>query len=619
MVSATESSSASTENGTMPQHNHLKEQEAKIVADDPFDPSRFQNGYPEVDLKSSVSLEVKGPSHLPSPSASPQSFSPSLTATDSSSEYTAPSATLHERKYSGSFEKFLTSSLKRQENEKDDQPTFSPLPISKNLPPHELHAIPEEKLKKPRKLSISKNGDSQKLTGVELQELTSAPESLPVASPTRSAVSGSTSLAVSPVSAEKPRISESLRPESDDPRSRRRAESFRDLNQTTEGRVLLSDQTPTNTLRERPRFSSRTSSSHNTARTPSYIKTSSRQQSPRRKPLPSGIEPLDLNQISNQDFNGTMKTPQPEHPPSPIPQSIPLPPMSIPTYLQLELSSSRPSPLYIYRSHASENQYESSKIKFERLLNFLLLPPQLEKVLYFGSLACLDAWLYTFTILPLRFFKALAVLVKWWGLVIAKEAQFIGSFIYHGSGRMWHRKRGRSVSMESTTRSRSVSRVSRAAMSTTTSYQPPPMRVPEVLNGVSENLKLDTDRKPRPGWGRKHRRRKSQPSSLSSYHKADLLQGAVIICSCIILLKLDASRMYHGIRGQSAIKLYVIYNLLEVCSPVIVSSKANKARYVIDYSLLLAKIYLNVCSQTKHSKEIHMVEVNSSGHLGCSS
>jgi hypothetical protein len=30
-------------------------------------------------------------------------------------------------------------------------------------------------------------------------------------------------------------------------------------------------------------------------------------------------------------------------------------------------------------------------------------------------------------------------------------------------------------------------------------------------------------------------------------------------------MRYDASRMYHSIRGQSAIKLYVIYNVLEVC------------------------------------------------------
>jgi len=47
--------------------------------------------------------------------------------------------------------------------------------------------------------------------------------------------------------------------------------------------------------------------------------------------------------------------------------------------------------------------------------------------------------------------------------------------------------------------------------------------------------------------------------------KADILKGFLIIATCFILLKLDASRMYHWVRGQAAIKLYVIYNLLEVC------------------------------------------------------
>jgi hypothetical protein len=278
-------------------------------------------------------------------------------------------------------------------------------------------------------------------------------------------------------------------------------------------------------------------------------------------------EPLDLNNISTKAMPNASKRAA-NDPPSPMPQSIPLPPMSIPTYLQLELSSSKPSPLYIYRSATSDIPYESSKIKFERLLNFLLLPPQLEQVLYFGTLACLDSLLYTFTILPLRFFKAAAILIRWWGEVLAKEARFIIGFIYHGSGRMWHRRRER---QDSTSRSRGVSRAGRPPLSTATSYQPQSGRISDAVNGNAnstiEQMKAEVERKSRQGgggWGRKHRRTKSHPSSLSSNHKADLLQGAVIICSCLILMKLDASRMYHSIKGQAAIKLYVIYNMLEV-------------------------------------------------------
>lgn len=48
-------------------------------------------------------------------------------------------------------------------------------------------------------------------------------------------------------------------------------------------------------------------------------------------------------------------------------------------------------------------------------------------------------------------------------------------------------------------------------------------------------------------------------------HKADMLKGLLVLLSCAVLMRFDASRMYHGIRGQAAIKLYVIYNVLEVC------------------------------------------------------
>ncbi|KAJ4288772.1 hypothetical protein N0V88_007308 [Collariella sp. IMI 366227] len=146
--------------------------------------------------------------------------------------------------------------------------------------------------------------------------------------------------------------------------------------------------------------------------------------------------------------------------------------MSIPTLLQLELAGQRPNPLYIHHSYTSDIPYESSAIKFERLKNFLLVPWFLERAIVFGALACLDAWLWTFTILPMRFCIAVSELVRC--------------------------------------------------------------------------------------------RTKSSPSNLTSFHKADLLQGAIIICSSFALMNLDASRMYHFIRAQSAIKLYAIYNLLEV-------------------------------------------------------
>lgn len=226
--------------------------------------------------------------------------------------------------------------------------------------------------------------------------------------------------------------------------------------------------------------------------------------------------------------------------PSPMPPSIPLPPMSLPTYLQLELSPQRPSQLYLHRSSSSDFPYESSRAKIERLINFLLLPPHLESVLWFGMLACLDSWLYTFTILPLRLLKSFYLLAQSWAINLTTEAHFVSNFVYNGAGRMWARRR-RSSWLQNSAR--------------TAALHPGPAETKPPQNGPSYNRT----------HARYHQRTKSIPSTLLPNNKADMLKGLLIICTCLVLLRLDASRMYHWIRGQAAIKLYVIYNLLEVC------------------------------------------------------
>ncbi|KAI1423519.1 DUF747-domain-containing protein [Xylaria sp. FL1777] len=301
-------------------------------------------------------------------------------------------------------------------------------------------------------------------------------------------------------------------------------------------------------------------------------------------PLPKPA-PLNLNAPS-KSFQATTKSApvqpaeRPESPPpSPILPTIPLPPMSLPTHLQLELAGQRPSPLYIHHSQPADTPYESSAVKFERLLNALLLPPYLEQIMYFGTLACLDAWLYTFTILPMRFITALGVLVRWWLYLLWKEMRWMVGFVWFGIGRLWRRgRRGRSPSREPNDSSRAPSEAERS-QSRARRSSPKPKQ-----NGTARQRNTSDTRKPfgeqprpspndvfhppkhampRPGHFR-HRRTKSMPSNLTSYHKADLLQGAVLICSSIALSSLDASRMYHFIRAQSSMKLYVIYNILEV-------------------------------------------------------
>ncbi|OQE47102.1 hypothetical protein PENCOP_c001G08318 [Penicillium coprophilum] len=233
---------------------------------------------------------------------------------------------------------------------------------------------------------------------------------------------------------------------------------------------------------------------------------------------------------------------------SPLPSSIPLPPVSLPTYLQLELASGRPSPLYIHRDAANDFPYESSRVKIERLMNFIMLAPMLEQVLCFGSLACLDAWLYSFTIMPLRFIKAVYILGESWVMNLGAEIRFIWKFVMNGIGRVW-RRRNHNVKEEQRGR--------RESESDATPHLPP---------GSSAGPDMGPRRKHRSSESRKHhhRRKKSMPSALLPDDKADILTGLLMIATCCVLMYFDASRMYHWIRGQAAIKLYVIYNVLEV-------------------------------------------------------
>ena len=200
------------------------------------------------------------------------------------------------------------------------------------------------------------------------------------------------------------------------------------------------------------------------------------------------------------------------------------------TYLHLALSSSevsRISQKATTSGHALEMKYpyvpsDSPDLILERITNFFFLPPFLEKVLLFGMLACLDSWLYTFTILPLRFARALGLLVSYWFCAVAS--------FWKGGNRLQKRK-------------------------------PVPV---EIDTGVPDSAEATSPGKSKAVRG-KSQERERNVSSLRSQHKADLLKGAVVIITCFVLTRLDASRMYHSIRGQAAIKLYVIYNVLEVC------------------------------------------------------
>lgn len=119
----------------------------------------------------------------------------------------------------------------------------------------------------------------------------------------------------------------------------------------------------------------------------------------------------------------------------------------------------------------------TQELKWERVTNFMAIPFWMEKIMIFGFAVCLDSFLYTFTILPLRF----AVAIYSW--------------------------------------------------------------ISNTLNWLL----------------------KGQKTHLHSSHKCDILKTLLIIFACYILSRItDTSKMYHSVRGQDVVKLYVIFNVLEI-------------------------------------------------------
>lgn len=445
------------------------------------------------------------------------------------------------------------------------------------LSPRLSGAIPMERKESTGKSISSRRGSESrtskvlKLSPQQLQELTSSPESLPIRPAT-------------PIPEEDIPLSAPPRPQ---------ANSFTALHPAVWQDVQEEEN------RGRPRVSG--------SRRPSYIKTQERKGSfadgdnaaivaqlktarPDLPPRTVSTPPLIRRKQSGAKSHGVLQENQSKTnrnippplelkdsrpngsahlKPSPLPnqasspmQHLPVPPMSLHTYLQLELAAERPSPLYIHRSSNTDDIYESSSIKFERLQNFVELPHQLEQTLWFGALACLDAWLYTFTVLPLRFLNATTILVDWWFKNAWKELQDLVEFVYSGVGRVWRRRKLSTPTPVAKSLLKDGSRSRSGSSATATPLQQPADRPAAGVIKVRPDplKKLNVP---------KNRRTRSKPSALTVSNKADLLKGLLIVLSCLLMMRFDPSRMYHNIRGQAAIKLYVIFNVLEVADKLL--------------------------------------------------
>ncbi|XP_027626247.1 transmembrane anterior posterior transformation protein 1 homolog [Tupaia chinensis] len=142
--------------------------------------------------------------------------------------------------------------------------------------------------------------------------------------------------------------------------------------------------------------------------------------------------------------------------------------------LGLELSLLRFLSAELTRGYFLEHNEAKYTERRERVYTCMRIPRELEKLMVFGIFLCLDAFLYIFTLLPLRVFLALFRLLTL------------------------------------------------------------------------------------PCFGLRDRRL-LQPAQV-----CDILKGVILLICYFMMHYVDYSMMYHLIRGQSVIKLYIIYNMLEV-------------------------------------------------------
>ena len=160
MSMSVEAGPQSPETGTWARADNMSAHENKIDQDTAPDASNLRARYGISNPGGHLTVEEARQLPSPSPSPSPRSTSPLLLATDflSAESTKTPSSAPNGHGNPGSFEKATRSAS----NCRDHGETFlaSPFPILKTLPPRELHDIPEEKIRKSRKLSSPKPGGS---------------------------------------------------------------------------------------------------------------------------------------------------------------------------------------------------------------------------------------------------------------------------------------------------------------------------------------------------------------------------------------------------------------------------------------------------------------------------
>lgn len=157
----------------------------------------------------------------------------------------------------------------------------------------------------------------------------------------------------------------------------------------------------------------------------------------------------------------------------------------------------------IRRGYDLGNDEQRYTERREKFYIFLAIPMRLEKFIWYGFFQCADAFLFVFTLLPIRFIIAI------W-LAISKIFRYsITCFITCNN---------------------------------------------EYDNNTTTNCNSTNNYE-----SGSTRRQILQPAEI-----CDLLKGIIIIVASFAMSYVDMSMLYHIIKSQSVIKLYIFFNMLEV-------------------------------------------------------
>ena len=151
------------------------------------------------------------------------------------------------------------------------------------------------------------------------------------------------------------------------------------------------------------------------------------------------------------------------------------------------------------------------------LSHFFRVPYFLEQLMAYGTAVALDALLHVFTLLPVRVGVAIFLAVRWFFFSVFSFFSFSNP---RGSER--HADEGSGNLSESET---------------------------EEDNNNNNSSSS---------------RRRRRVSVFQRTHAYDVLRFAAFLLACAALENVQMSRIYHYIRGQAFMKLYVMFNILEI-------------------------------------------------------